>query len=517
MAGENNSKVRLKATKPHFQYHSPFKEDVSYYFGQRNFKRDYSYDFVRDVANAYSYVLAGKIAEDSFVPTNDPYNLKVQKYIANIDWDVYSGDTPLQKALAIVTALANLTKNQSCKIKKPKEKTEQEKKEEKEKQEQKAKDAKEKKEKADKEKKEKGDKSDEQKGLDEPEDSDENGDDEGQEQGDDGSDGDEQDGLDGKPSDQDGDGDGDPSDEKGEGKGKGKGDDSDEAEGDEMETFGGAGGSGQDIENMVRKLNKMMSDFKELEKSSAKYVFNPMNDAPENLVNTFDSNQMKILENMAILSSRGKIKSRKKALSQKISPMSEYGEVAAMTNISNIALPTFGYKFATKQVLVKQAQQANKQMLVLLIDDSGSMNCSEKINWIWALLYNRLDAVIANKAVLYIGMFLNRLDETNIIKVENKADAMRLIKRKWFPRLGGGGTDIGHAVETACAAIKRGKFGGHDLKGEKPEIVVINDGQDHVNASYKPDVITHGFILGDDNDGMKGMIKNCGGHYERFL
>jgi len=176
-------------------------------------------------------------------------------------------------------------------------------------------------------------------------------------------------------------------------------------------------------------------------------------------------------------------------------------------------MPTYKYKLASKQLNVRVRKQANVQSLFLLIDDSGSMDCDDKNNMLQALLVNRLQAVADGKAVLYIATFVGDMSD-KIITVDSKAKAIKYAN--WFPNLNGGNTNVRQAVKSACKIIQSGKINGQPIKGENPEIVVINDGDDYVD-DFTPSIKTHGIILGQDNDGMKQMINKSGGEYKRFL
>ena len=197
--------------------------------------------------------------------------------------------------------------------------------------------------------------------------------------------------------------------------------------------------------------------------------------------------------------------------------MNEFGQVGRLSNMSQIGMPTFNVKLAQKALQVRDVEQAAKQILIFLIDISGSMSCYDKISWIKALMHNRLTAVKAGDAELFVVPFEMKAFLDKVTAVRTAEEAIRLGGLGWYPEICGGDTDVEEAVRQVCNSIDRGNIGGHALNGVKPEIVVINDGQDDVDPSFCPKYKTHGFILGRDNDGMKGMIKNCGGLYERFL
>lgn len=173
-------------------------------------------------------------------------------------------------------------------------------------------------------------------------------------------------------------------------------------------------------------------------------------------------------------------------------------------------MPTFDYKFATQQLIVKRQVQGRKQTLFYIIDDSGSMAAQEKVAWVKALTINRLEAVYDGKAELMIGWFITDLDYTNIQYIRNKTEAKRFYDRKFYGRFNGGNTNVEQAVKTAIDVMQK------LAQVTKPEIVVINDGEDLVN-NFKPSVRVHGFILGRDNITMQKMCGVSGGTYTRYL
>jgi len=251
--------------------------------------------------------------------------------------------------------------------------------------------------------------------------------------------------------------------------------------------------------------------------SVMRYDINPEAKLPEIALMDIDPEDQKILDHVAILEKNGRISAHKDPAQIKHQRMSSFDQVGKMTNMVDMLMPTFDYKFSTKQLNVRDVQQFNKQLLVFLVDNSGSMSSTEKRAWVKSILVNRLDAVRRNDAVLYIGWFENTLDVGHIVKISTPDEADEFYKKGFYGEFNGGNTNIQLAVETACTEIATGVFGGHVLHETIPQIVVVNDGQDHVDPLYKPTIVTHGFILGQDNKNMEKMTDNSGGSYKRFL
>jgi mannose/fructose-specific phosphotransferase system component IIA len=490
---QKNTLKRRSVPFEGFKEHDPLEMDIN--FRQIGFYDDYSYDMANDIANAYSHIMNGGRASDSFleiegVDDEALYHRNVQKFIEGINFDDYTGDTPLQKASSIITMLSNV-ENTACENEGGMMETFKSKMTEKEKEEL-------------KKKLEEAQKQLEQ----EKKEQEENGD--GQE-----------DSQDGDGDSDEGEGDG----KDGEGKDPADGEDSkNQKEGNSPKGKPKPGQTGTSPEvsktdiDYLKKLNLKLSERTKVVRKAAEvapFIYTQHN-IPEVLSAKLSYEQEKLLEKLAILESRGKIKSKKKALDLKAKQMTEYSQISRLMNVSSIMMPTFDFKFATKQLVTKQAEQASKQLLVLLIDYSGSMSEREKISWVNAIVYNRLKAVMDNKAELLIGFFVESLDMSNMFYLKNKKDAMAFGKTFRFSPYGGN-TNIQCAIEQVCDGIDKGKIGPYSVLNVNPQIVVMNDGQDMIDRRYKPKYVTNAFILGQDNHDLKSVIENSKGHYERFL
>ena len=541
--------------------------DIEARFYDLNFEEKYDPAMVRDLAQAYSHIIAGEYVEDSFLSTEEvlgekprnpkhlerwekdkEYNENFQKFLSDVDWDLFTGNTPLAKAASIITALTHNNKFEFLSNEEIKEMKERQKKEK----EEKAKEEEEKKKQREEAKKKRQEKREQQKGkkkeVKQVKAEDKNGD-----EGEDG---------------------------EGEGQGKGKfkkGENGEEGEGSANVRLGGSGGSGEDddddseeidllgesdwdfdkqlsgdvhthegedgrlsdsdidieeteeerndrtspremmlkmfekiqtMEHVQRTLHDGMRQIVEASEGIMRHVINPRGDAAEIAMHKLNNHQKTLLKNMAILASRGAIKAHRKPKERRVTSMTDVSQLPMLNSMASLLMPTFKLKLARRELLVRKDTPDKKQMLILLIDDSGSMQTEQKMMWVKSLLYDRLDAVARGEGILYITMFVNNCDLANTLCIKDKRDAVALIKTGWMPSFNGGGTDIERAVREMCLCIKTGRIGKHRLEGENPQIVVINDGQDTVNGKYKPDVITHGFILGQDNDGMRNMISN---------
>jgi hypothetical protein len=154
-------------------------------------------------------------------------------------------------------------------------------------------------------------------------------------------------------------------------------------------------------------------------------------------------------------------------------------------------LPTYKLKFLTKslQINVPVETSEKKQKIIILVDYSGSMNDTRKQLWLNAILTDRLRYVILGEAEVYISNFVSQPSGLNFQHLKNKSD----VNKFWstmsnYPS--GSCTDMGRIVEYVSNEVKGGKrlhnLTGLNLSQEKPEILIINDGQDHCNSKQFP-------------------------------
>jgi hypothetical protein len=383
-------------TRNHNLYIPPSRRDVQAKFTELGFDRAYSIDLVRDIANAYSYVMQGEPVTDSFVDSGNQYTQAVHNLLESTDFNSLSGVSPLEKAASLVYNLSKIDNTGRSR----------------------------------------------------------------------------------------------------------------DGEGSALPIF-----DNNSSKEVNEKLQKIQEDVHQV-KEAGEIAKHSLNVDFAEQVDKYDLRENgEFLDNLALLNSKPFLqasKITKKVLNKR---MSQYSQVSNLSNFSAIGMPTYKYKLATKQLNVRVRKQANVQSLFLLIDDSGSMDSTEKTDMLRALLVNRLQAVYDGKAVLYIATFIGDMSD-EVLVIDSKSKAKKY--STWFPRLSGGGTNVEQAVKSACEMIKRGMINGHPIKGENPEIVVINDGDDEVN-DFTPSFKTNGIILGQDNNGMAEMVRKSGGTYKRFL
>jgi len=253
---------------------------------------------------------------------------------------------------------------------------------------------------------------------------------------------------------------------------------------------------------------------------SIPYLLQDQNNKP--LSQLLTPENRKLIAKLAILKDRGKIRAKRSPFTQELNAMTEYSQINKMISMSEVLLPTFQYKMAMKQLTVKRPIESAKQSLILTIDRSGSMDSYGKQDWVKAIILNRLDAVARNEAELYICWFERTVesgDYPGIYKITNKKEVKKaLADNILFPRPCGGTTYVCNVVREIEQMIEKRQFGPHKFdEVVNPQIVIMNDGEDHIDPAFVPKYPTHAFILGTTNNALKKMCESSKGTYERFL
>lgn len=417
----------IERTIPHKSYRELDENLVKYRFNQLGYYGGYSMEVVKDVAHAASFYFNGFDPSDSLIDIEaDPFDLtingvqfdtkeefdanleyhtNVQEFIRNIDFNTYTGETPLAKSVSIL--YANMEEEKQKQIG-----------------------------------------------------------------------------------------------EAGEG------------EEQKMELFDQ---SKEQMLQRIKRTEKFINQVVEAATTTEAHTINPDEVSPEELIKNIKPVQLEALGRARIIKSRGKLESHKQSYSFEPSLMEEYSQVTSMWSLADRMMPTFNKNLATKSLLVKLPKEEKKQTLVMLIDNSGSMNSTDKVKWVKSLLYDRIDAVKSGNGVLYIAWFVESVDLRNVFKISNREEADAFVKKQFVGNFNGGGTNIEYAIKQIEECFDKGKLGDHDLDIYDPHILIVNDGQDTVNPNYRPKAKVHSFILGMDNKDLKQVVESTGGHYERFL
>ncbi|KKQ93036.1 MAG: hypothetical protein UT66_C0006G0001 [candidate division CPR2 bacterium GW2011_GWC1_39_9] len=192
-------------------------------------------------------------------------------------------------------------------------------------------------------------------------------------------------------------------------------------------------------------------------------------------------------------------------------PIAHMGEMSRMTK-SEYALPSVyrTYRIVThaSQVRERVTTIEMKQLLYIIIDCSGSMGQGQRIYKAGGILINRLKAVIAGEAELYVRLFDTQLKEEH--HASTAAEAKELIKHFTEKNYSGGSTDI-----SGCAKLAQERIEEIISQGStyRPELVVITDGDDQINVTTKDFVGTkmHAFVVECANKALTDLAVQTGG------
>ena len=158
--------------------------------------------------------------------------------------------------------------------------------------------------------------------------------------------------------------------------------------------------------------------------------------------------------------------------------------------------PHFQSKLLAKDLIVNVPvdKKEEKQKIIILLDFSGSMSTTEKQDWVNAILIDRFRYVIKGEAEVFFSYFVDDTSDLNFHHLTNKQEVINFWMQ-FSNNPNGGETHIGEIVKYVANEIncKRLHNLNIDLSEEKPEILILNDGQDEVKTKkfpYKVNAVT---------------------------
>ena len=176
-------------------------------------------------------------------------------------------------------------------------------------------------------------------------------------------------------------------------------------------------------------------------------------------------------------------------------------------------LPNFKLKLLTKDLTVNVPVDKKEQMqqIIIILDFSGSMHDDEKQIWVNAILIDRFKYVMKGEAEVFFSYFVHDPDRLEFQHIKNREDVINFWQT-FSNEPNGGTTEVGEMVQRIAEDITLGKLCNLDidLSEQKPEILVINDGQDDINIDkfpYKVNAVT----LMQYNDDLKNLCLETGG------
>lgn len=188
--------------------------------------------------------------------------------------------------------------------------------------------------------------------------------------------------------------------------------------------------------------------------------------------------------------------------------MDEYNKITKIKK-SSMMLENFDDKFIKKELNVKEKvkPETKKQILYMLLDDSGSMGNIHKQTYVRSVLLNRLESVNDGKSILKFCLYESQ--RYHFREATDLKSVQVLYKDIALRRPNGGGTYIGNVLQETINEIANLEE-HHD-----PEIMIVCDGDDYVdpkNIDYKG-VRINVVLLGTENYGLKKIAEETDGFY----
>jgi hypothetical protein len=236
--------------------------------------------------------------------------------------------------------------------------------------------------------------------------------------------------------------------------------------------------------------------------------------------------KMEIMNKISIIGDLGTQFKVEKEVDEKIVANSDQYSKKIMRDYSQFHMidlyqkmfPNFRSKFLTKDLTVNVPveRKEQKQKIIIMLDFSGSMNYDEKQIWVNAILIDRFRYVMKGEAEVFFSYFVEREADLHFHHITNREEVIKFWQM-FSNSPNGGTTEIGNMVNyVADEVIEHKKLHNLDidLSEEKPEILIINDGQDRVHSEkfpYKVNAIS----LMQFSDELKDLCVETGGKQVR--
>jgi uncharacterized protein with von Willebrand factor type A (vWA) domain len=288
--------------------------------------------------------------------------------------------------------------------------------------------------------------------------------------------------------------------------------------------------SEQKPEQVAEKLNSIMEEVESLDDTENELLSDEDSNSSNKSSGDEGLQKMQIAEDMLrgkehilnISRRLDKLTRMKVSKSSKVEPDLEGEEVRQrpiksfdeMSRIgkSEWALPSTyrTYRVLTHASPVRERVRRveKKQLLYMLIDCSGSMSSGKRIASAGGVVFNRLKAVVAGEAEIYVRFFDTKLREEH--HAATPAEAKKLMKLLVEKNFSGGGTDISGCAKAALLRIEEIVAQGTTAK---PELVVVTDGDDRISIKSE-DVGSnklHAFVVESSNTALTELATRSGG------
>ena len=207
--------------------------------------------------------------------------------------------------------------------------------------------------------------------------------------------------------------------------------------------------------------------------------------------------KMEILNYLSLVGQFGSEFKVEKEISEKIVANSdEYSKMIMrdysqffMMDLYQKMFPNFRTKFLTKDLTVNVPVDRKEQIqkIIILLDFSGSMDYDDKQVWVNAILIDRFKYVMRGEAEVFFSYFVHDEDQLKFQHIKNREDVIAFWQT-FSNEPDGGETEVGLMVERVADEISNRRLCNLDidLSEEKPEILIINDGQDDIRTEEFP-------------------------------
>lgn len=192
--------------------------------------------------------------------------------------------------------------------------------------------------------------------------------------------------------------------------------------------------------------------------------------------------------------------------------MRDYAQIAQVDLYQRL-FPNFPVKLLMKDLVVSVPvdRKEQKQKIIIILDFSGSMANTFKQDWVNAILIDRLRYVMQGEAEVFFSYFVNDPEWMHFYHLHDRESVINFWQT-FSNSPNGGGTRVGEMVRRIAKDVKRGKLVNLDidLREEKPEILVINDGQDSIGTNAFPYKV-NAICLDQMNNELKKLCIATGG------
>jgi uncharacterized protein with von Willebrand factor type A (vWA) domain len=225
--------------------------------------------------------------------------------------------------------------------------------------------------------------------------------------------------------------------------------------------------------------------------------------------------KMSIMNNISIIGELGSQFKVEKEIDEKIVSNSDIYAKKMMRDYAQIAnidlyqklFPNFDVKLLTKDLVVNVPvdRKEQKQKIIILLDFSGSMDEQEKQDWVNAILIDRFKYVMRGEAEVFFSYFVCSPDQMHFQHIHDRETVLKFWQT-FSNDPDGGTTRVGAMVEKVAADIKKKTLHNLDidLSEEKPEILIINDGEDSIDSDKFPYKV-NAICLMEQNNQLKNL------------